>query len=287
MARQHMQHGQPRSNWKPFRGSSKGGRGGSRNSGYQRPTNKAPTPGKFVKKSNFVPSEGTSSTGKHSQWPGQMPGQSRGPNWERNRANKIKNRANKAAAKAAAARPAYSNSHAMASPAVTSLPLIARIGQKVTDFDQEFVPTLNYKYKGTRVVPTDEFMGRIDESDIADEDVTSSDTKSTSGSSKDNTSSRHSDEYPEDPEAEETNMDCDITRTPFASPAVSRHVSDDEGYNPDNDSTSESHHTSESHYSTDYEGQYTDHEGSEEEPLPEGIEWWSVHRYLEVNRNLR
>ena len=68
---------------------------------------------------------------------------------------------------------------------------------------------------------------------------------------------------------------------------VSRHVSDDEGYNLDNDSTSEGNHTSESHYSTDYEGQYTDHEGSEEEPLPEGIEWWSVHRFLEVNKNLR
>ncbi len=79
-----------------------------------------------------------------------MPGQSKGPNWERNKTAKAKNRANKLAAKAAATYTSNGSPSVMASSTSASIPLmIAKIGDKVnSDFVEELVPFNKLKNKG-------------------------------------------------------------------------------------------------------------------------------------------
>ena len=268
MARQQLQQGQPRTPWNSYRGKSFRGRGGRKPMGNRRNPTQHTSTGGPSNGPKHTP--GQSQTPFRPQWAGQVPNQSKGPNWERNKAAKAKNRANKLAARTAA-QSTLGSGHAMASSTSASLPLIARIGDQVmTDFDEEFVPKI-YKYKGTRAVPTDDFMGRIDEISEDSGDSVSRDVQKVRTESTDYSDIFDSAIFAD---TKDTQSLDDLASPIFASSSISHHQTDNEGYQTDNES-----HQSEAN-SSGYEGLYTDEEP--EEPMPgsfddEQISWWYVH----------
>ncbi len=290
MARQNLQQGQPQQKWNSFRGKSFRGRGGKKPFGY-RPPGYNPQQGGSYNGTKNVPSRSTN-PGKP-QWTGQMPGQSKGPNWERNKTAKAKNRANKLAAKAAATYTSNGSPSVMASSTSASIPLmIAKIGDKVnSDFVEELVPFNKLKNKGIHKSQRANGLGLSYASVIDPRGLVSKSVQDVEGESRNrddphipvSTESGYS--LPSPPASDQAEMGDDLISGHFASSAISYHHADDEQDNARSDIEYVSEHeSSESHGNTSgYEGQYSDHNPDEEMPgsfnnEDDTLAWWYVHQ---------